>query len=194
MGMTAAKPQAKSKAQPVPKLLEITVTAEILATATRKDSGHCAASDAVNATFPGARCETDLQTMTLTLREHGIRVAYLTPPVVQQALVDFDNGEPMQPFRFALRRVDAVQVRRSKTRDPETGKQATRTLPGVGQQGKRKTVKVGATRVAPTGRSRIPPVGLLANRKGRTRRYGVRQLETQKAAAAERAKAAELEP
>jgi hypothetical protein len=175
--MTAGKPQVK--AQPVPKVVEVTVTADVIAHATRNDSGHCVASDATNATIPGARCETDLQTMTLTLREHGIRVAYLTPPIVQQALVDFDNGAPIRPFRFALRRADAIQVRRYRAKDPTTGKTPPRALPGIGESGKRTTVKVGDTRVAPTGASRIPPVGVLANRKGRVRRYGMRQLEAQ---------------
>ena len=119
--------------------------------------------------------------MTVTLREHGIRVAYLTPPIVQQALIDFDNGEKMKPFRFALRRVDAIQVRRYRQKNPQTGKQPSESLPGA-KNGKRTTVKAGGTHVVPTGKSRIPPIGVLAHspRKGRVRRYGVRQLETQR--------------
>jgi hypothetical protein len=184
--MTAAKPKVS---QPVPKIIEVTVTADVIAKAVRNDSGHCVASDAANASIPGARCETDLQSMTLTLRDHGIRVAYLTPPIVQQALIDFDDGKPMRPFRFALRRADAIQVRRYRKRDPETGKQGGLALGDSEGHGQRKTIKTGETRVAPTGASRIPPVGVLANRKGRVRRYGLRQLETQKAAATAEPKA-----
>ena len=178
--MTAQKPQVKK--QPVPKLVEVTVTAEHITGATRKDSGHCAASEATNATIPGARCETDLTTMTLTLRDIGLRITYLTPPIVQQMLVDFDDGKPIAPFRFGLRRVDAVKVRASRPRNPVTGKQPSNAVPGATTTGvgsRRKVVKTGATRVALTG-SKPPPVGVLANRKGRSRVYGLRQLETQR--------------
>lgn len=179
--MTAKKPQVGR--QPVPKLLEFTVTPEILATAVRKDSGHCAASDSVNAQLPGARCETDLATMTLTVRELGVRVEYRTPPIVQAMLTEFDAGREIPSFRFALRRVDAIRVRASRPRDPVTGKQPSGKLPDdVVEKGlnKRRLVKAGATRVASASK-REPskhetPVALLANRRGRKRVFGMRQL------------------
>lgn len=189
--MTARKPQVK---HPVPKTVEATVTAEILANATRKDSSHCAIADALNATYPGARAQVDLGSITLTLRDHagGVRVTYLTPPICQQALVDFDNGETLRPFRFALRRVDAVRVRASRPRLEGTTKQRSAALPAdVGEKaGRRRVVLTGDTgvAVATSSHKNQPPIGVLANRKGRVRKHGMRQLEALRAASEQRAK------
>jgi hypothetical protein len=50
----------------------------------------------------------DIATIRFTDKKLCQRFIYLTPPIAQQALVDFDQGKDLQPFGFDLR--TAIQI------------------------------------------------------------------------------------
>lgn len=43
----------------------------------------------------------DIQSVKFT--ENGVRYEYFTPVKAQQAIIDFDNGRPVQPFTIELK-------------------------------------------------------------------------------------------
>jgi len=82
--------------------LRIHVTADDIAKAEREKTMKCVVARAIARSVPGAtRVEVDLQSIRWTTKE-GDRWIYLTPPVVQGYVIDFDAGESIEPFMFAL--------------------------------------------------------------------------------------------
>lgn len=94
--------------------IDCEVTADIIARAKPKDSRICMASEALRAAVPEAtKVESDLATMRFSAG--GWRYIYLTPRDMQQALVDFDQGRALRPFRFRLALIQ--RTRSTSTRD-----------------------------------------------------------------------------
>lgn len=92
--------------------LEVSVTSEDIARATRRDSRNCMIAEAIKATYPGAlKILVDIQTIRWSDPKTGKRYAGLTPPKVAQALVDFDQGREVAPFQFTIRAVQTVKMR-----------------------------------------------------------------------------------
>lgn len=88
--------------------LNFEVTAEHIATAVPKDSGHCMIADALAAAMPQATyVSVDLATIRWTDEAAGLRYIYLTPGRAQRALIAFDQGEKPEPFRV---RAQAAQI------------------------------------------------------------------------------------
>ena len=70
----------------------------------RRNSSYCAIAEAVKLAFPQAsKVSVDLQTIRWSDREKGLRYQYLTPPIAQQYLLNFDDGIKCRPFSFNLR-------------------------------------------------------------------------------------------
>ena len=66
-------------------------------------SSRRAIAQAVKAAHPGVRrVSVDLQAIQFSDWERGLRFTYLTPRVVQVALLRMDQGEPVKPFAFSL--------------------------------------------------------------------------------------------
>jgi hypothetical protein len=83
--------------------VKVEVTREMIADATRGDSGHCMIAEAIKAAVPAARfVSVDLQTIRFTDREQGLRFTYLTPRRGMLALIDFDQGREPEPFSIRL--------------------------------------------------------------------------------------------
>lgn len=149
----------------------IEVTQKHIDTAKRSVSSYCMISAAIKSSLPDAKApQTDLQTIRFTNPKTGVRAAYLTPRVAQQALIDFDQGVEVKPFSFALRM--AVQVSRStgsgaKRRKSKDQKQGIAVVPGSKSRASL-PVKIGG---------KMPPTAVLANTRGRVRRFGLRQLK-----------------
>lgn len=90
--------------------MKITITAEDILLAVRKNSHRCMIADAIKRDVSGAnRVVVDLQSIRWTDEKEGIRYFFFTPPVAQEALLAFDQGLPVQPFEFELRK--PAQVR-----------------------------------------------------------------------------------
>jgi hypothetical protein len=84
--------------------VKIQVTAENIKRACRIDSRHCMIADAISARIPGVRnISVDMMTIRWSDPSTGWRYIYLTPKPAQYALIDYDMGEPIEPFSFQVR-------------------------------------------------------------------------------------------
>lgn len=93
----------KQKKPPAPAL-KVRVREEHVKTACRRDSHHCMIADALRDAVPEAKyIMVDLQSVRWSDLERGYRFVYFTPPLAQEALIRFDQGKAVAPFRFALR-------------------------------------------------------------------------------------------
>jgi hypothetical protein len=114
----------------------------------------------------------DIATIRFTDKKLGQRFIYLTPPIAQQSLVDFDQGREVKPFGFELR--TAVQVTPKKTRS------------GKGNYRKKKIVLAtpenASHQPAVVIGSEVPPIAPLSSSgagrvTARIRRFGAHNLE-----------------
>jgi hypothetical protein len=118
------------------------VTQEHIDAACRKDIHKCMISLAVQKHLPDVtRVETDIATIRFTDPKKGLRYTYLTPPIAQKALVDFDDGIVIQPFAFRV-------------------KTAVVTSATITKDGKQKDAhKLGQPRVRASTKDRIDIIG-----------------------------------
>lgn len=81
----------------------ITVKAGNIDRGMKADSKHCMIADAVSQQVKGASfVSVDIQSIRFSNLKTGKRYIYLTPHVVQQAILQFDRGEMVRPFKFVL--------------------------------------------------------------------------------------------
>jgi hypothetical protein len=81
--------------------LKVEVTPELVERATQRDSRHCMIAEAIKHQRPEyERIMVDLATIRWTNPRTGKRYICLTPEAAAQALVDFDQGRPIEPFSF----------------------------------------------------------------------------------------------
>jgi hypothetical protein len=109
----------------------------------------------------------DLATIRFTDPRKGARYLFLTPPLAQQALINFDQGHKVEPFTFLLRRPAQVVLSGYDSK----GKRAPRKQRGVSPR-KPHT----SHRVSTVLGGKLPPNAALANTAGKIRRFGLRQL------------------
>ena len=86
------------------------VTQDDIDAAIPSDSSHCVIADTIARAIGKHRVHVDLQTITFTDPEKRQRLTFLTPEVCQDHLLAFDQGEPVAPFQFTLRR--PIQIRK----------------------------------------------------------------------------------
>ena len=94
-------------------ILTVNVTREIIDTAIKENARHCMIAMAIREQYPTfAHIAVDLQTIRFSDPEKGLRYTYLTPRIVQQALVLFDQGHRCRPIEFKLRgaHTSAMQI------------------------------------------------------------------------------------
>jgi hypothetical protein len=81
------------------KTYKIPVTAWDITFAEQKKSRFCMVAEALKRVYPSVRnVQIDTATVTFTDRELGKRLQFLTPPAVQMAILDFDDGNRVKPF------------------------------------------------------------------------------------------------
>lgn len=100
-------PIAKTRRPRAPQLT-LTATAEIIAQAVPKDSGHCIWADAMKAalTEKGIKWKSvavDLQTMRFTDADKQLRYVYLTPRPAQITLLQLEADIRPQPLTVKVR-------------------------------------------------------------------------------------------
>ncbi len=84
--------------------LRLDVTGEIICDSTKRKSDSCMIAQAVKAAYPdAAHVAVDIQTIRFSDMKKGYRFTYLTPRVGQLAIIQFDQGNPPEPFRLLLR-------------------------------------------------------------------------------------------
>lgn len=145
--------------------VNIAITEEIIAASTQRDSSHCMIAEAVKMAVPEASAiSVDLQTIRWTDRKKGLRYVYLTPRTGQIELVKFDQGMPITPFSFQLRRGQVIR----------SGRKASEPARLVGARG----AEVGESGLVPLKvGGQVPPTGPVSNVRGKRRAYGLRSLE-----------------
>ena len=81
----------------------ITITQEILDRACRANSHRCMIAEAIKEQVPNAwRVNVDLRTIRWSDPKKGLRYVYMVPPIAADALIRFDTGASLRPFRFRL--------------------------------------------------------------------------------------------
>jgi hypothetical protein len=150
----------------------IDVPADVIAGAIPEDSGHCMIADAIRIAYPQAKAvSVDLQTIRWSDRKAAERYTFLTPPVAQRALIAFDQGENVEPFRFSVGTALHIAPIRAATkaeaertgRSANYGKSTLKPGPASGKQ-------VGPTVIG----GMPPPRAVLSHKRGAPRRFGIR--------------------
>jgi hypothetical protein len=170
----------ESKAKPT-----LNVTQAIIDTATPKDSGHCMIADALKLALPEARrVSVDLATIRFSL--NGKRYVYPTPRPAQVALLMFDEGVHLEPFKFRLHH--ALQITTTKGKRPGEGpERAARRKREDRAQRVANPSEVTKRMVPVVAGGVTPPIGPLAHGApgmrpkwvtGRRREYGLRTMAT----------------
>jgi hypothetical protein len=104
---------------------KIQVTEDDIARATRNHSMRCVVVQAIARTRPNARrIEVDTQTIKYTEGEE--RFVYLTPPMAQLYVIDFDAGKDIDPFNFVLSERHRIPARQQVRTDKGKAAQVAR--------------------------------------------------------------------
>jgi hypothetical protein len=79
------------------------INKEILRSAEKRNSAHCAIAHALAVKYPWATSvSVDLQTIRFSNPDKKLRYVYLTPRIAQEYVVSFDQGEHSDAFSFKL--------------------------------------------------------------------------------------------
>jgi hypothetical protein len=155
-----------------PKLV-INVTQNVIDQSIPKDSGHCMVADAIAARLPRARfISVDLATIRFSDPLAGRRFVYLTPRSVQQALLDFDQGDKPAPFRFTIEHAHVLPT--------GTGSKGKAELVAKSRSGSKSPgpipVRVGGESppLGPLQGGAKGGRGMAGNNRGRRREFGLR--------------------
>ena len=112
-------PQRKKLTASYPRV-QVAITQAHIDTAIPADSGHCMIADALREALPHVKgVAVDLQTIRFTDPKKAQRYTYLTPPIAQDYLVAFDQGQFLEPFTFNL--TSPIQVAHAGTKGKGSG-------------------------------------------------------------------------
>jgi hypothetical protein len=181
--------------------VELDISEEATVEAVRNDSAHCMIADAITAQIPGAsRVSVDLQTIRWSDRQRGERYTYLTPPMAQDALIRFDQGQPLVPFKLKLSRGQVTRIKAAtkaqvRSRAERQAAVAAKVATGEPLTGGEKRTKAAMDAKTPPPSTRTgpaeqvfekgspirrggtpPPIAVLAHTRGRARVYGAKTL------------------
>ncbi len=86
------------------KITILNITQEIIDHAIQRSSNSCMLADGVRHAVASANyVHADLQSIRFTDQDKGVRYKYFTPPEAQKALIDFDQGNKVEPFTCILK-------------------------------------------------------------------------------------------
>ena len=133
------------------------ITPDVITTSVKRNSSHCVIAEAVKLSVANAKSiAVDIQTIRWSDREKKERYTYLTPRTVQKAIIDFDQGETLEPFSFRLSGGHTTRLYKRGGRNRKPSLRASRHAHGS---------------LEPVG-GEPPPVA-----KGKRRAFGLRALE-----------------
>jgi hypothetical protein len=133
--------------------VSVTVTTKQIEAALPADSAHCMIADAIKIAVPRAKAvNVDLASIRWTDPVENKRFLYLTPPSVQFALLQFDNGVKPKPFRFVLRA--PAQITNAGADGNRKGMRVRRGVARVTSDADAVPTRLGGT---------LPPIGPLTN-------------------------------
>jgi hypothetical protein len=105
----------------------ITVTQEILDRACRANAHRCMIAEAIKEQVPGAqRVAVDLRTIRWSDPKKGLRYVYMVPPIAADALIRFDKGMSLRPFRFRLANAHVTSMMIGNKENPKRAHQLGR--------------------------------------------------------------------
>src|SRR5882762_10870948 len=91
--------------------MKIKVSEKQIKTAIKKNSHHCMIADAIKAAVPDAKyIRVDLQSIRFSNLKKGLRYKFFTPPLAQHELINFDQGNKVEPFTINL--VKAAELKK----------------------------------------------------------------------------------
>jgi hypothetical protein len=169
---------------------KVKVTAELIERATQRDSRHCMIAEAIKVADPKlSNISVDLQTIRYTNPRTNKRYTCLTPPAAGHALVEFDQGRPVDPFAITLRPVHVV-ASSAGGRQAGKGVRTARATPRVRSASGGGVVVEGGPSLprghlggtasgGPESRAQLETTaeGNVLLSSGRYRQYGLRQLK-----------------
>ena len=92
----------------------LVVDENLIREAKKRDSNHCMIAEAIKKAVPGAASiAVDLTTIRFSDTTKRVRYHYITPRVIQLALVNFDQGRgrKLVPFEVKLRGAHVTKMR-----------------------------------------------------------------------------------
>ncbi len=173
----------------------IVVTEEVVARACQRDSRHCMVAEAIQGAQPDWKnISVDLATIRWTNPRTRRRYTALTPDSIRNAIFAFDQGQPVEPFDFALRAIHTIKSTAGtkkgtvKRRRAQKQQAEERANPTVSMGSGRPVIRGGSDLPAghlggtptPTRSNRVEvettDAGNVRLSGGRFRQYGLRQL------------------
>lgn len=98
--------------------MDISVSKTQIGGAKQKDSHRCMIADAISDRVKGKYILVDVQSIRWSDPKRGKRFTFFTPPVAQRAIIAFDQGRRVKPFRFTLGSpVEVRSMKRIRTGD-----------------------------------------------------------------------------
>jgi len=176
--MTTTAPEAQTqKHYPRSPKHQVPVVQEAIDRAIPKDSSGCVAAEAIKLFLPGMRrVAVDIQTISFTDPERGLRYHYLTPRKVADMIVDFDQGtlpESGWSFRLQNGQVTTAGTRGAKAKKERTPAQQAATERMRAKLAQQKLVaRVGNGNVPEVVGGKAPPQ--VRGRFGKRREFGLR--------------------
>ncbi len=99
------------------KHYKVPITVWDVTFAEKKKSRFCMIAEAIKRVHPSIHhVQVDTATITFTDSATGKRLQYLTPPAAQMAIIQFDDGDNVEPFTLDLKNPIVERSQRVVTR------------------------------------------------------------------------------
>lgn len=126
------------------RTIKIEVDVDTIVNAITADSYHCMIADSIQAQVPSAKfIQVDIQSIRFSDKERGIRYIYLTPPIAQQRILEFDKGKKVAPFEFTLSQGHERPIRKDRSNEIQTHRNKPRKKRGTSQHKVKKVREFG---------------------------------------------------
>jgi hypothetical protein len=156
--------------------VRLEISDDIIRMAVKRDSSHCMVAEGVRAVSPNARSiAVDVQTIRWSDPERGLRYTYLTPRLVQEKIVQFDQGVLPEAFSFQLRQgqVTLMMKRRNSGAAPRPRTPAQLANDERFARLNKKEFRAGFAGVPTVSGGTPPPLSSFARRRA----FGLRALK-----------------
>lgn len=176
--MTITSSYVRKTRSPQTPRVHIRVEQSAIDEAIRGDSGHCMIAESIKKSVSTARSvSVDLASIRWTDSEKKLRYVYFTPRIAQVSLVDFDHGDPVEPFEFDLKLAKVFQSqmgvvkKKTRTKREEEIKEAKKTKKKAPKAHAPAPRSLGSAKISTSGGTRnsnvivggnAPPLGPLA--------------------------------
>jgi hypothetical protein len=95
----------------------VSLTQQHIDESMQRNSSHCAGVAAIKAAVPDATF-VSVDVATVRFSRKGVRYTCLTPTILQQFVIDYDQGNPVSPIEFALRAAFIARAGKARRETP----------------------------------------------------------------------------